>query len=369
MSVLFSAPGPQLRTDLLAIPAALNRAMPLKNKHRLDLPLAVRDLSVLLTMERGQSRGYWARPQLAGAYMHYFMPWNILRLVRLLRGLPLLLQPGDHLLDLGSGPMTVPLALWLSRTESRLMELCLDCADQAGRPLELGQGVLQNLAEEAKTPLPWQIRRLRLPLEAALNGPPERYSLITAANVLNELPLTRRREGLEERLNAIFLGICRALRPGGQALLLEPGTRLGGGIITLMRSLALEYGCLIEAPCPHQAPCPLEQFQGESALAGHPPPGEKSAWRRNPREKKGWCHFSFPATDAWPELIKLSRAAGLHKEQLHLSCLLLRKPYGAWPRPTGAGRDGRAPEPGPDGGRLRHAPPPGSAEQKLLPAR
>ncbi|MCL1888926.1 MAG: hypothetical protein FWF99_00275 [Desulfovibrionaceae bacterium] len=300
-------PGPDLREALGRVHEAVSLAFPLKPKHLRELPLAVEELSLRLTAERGQGRKYWGSPRLTGAYLHYFMPWNLLRLAWLLPGLPLRLRPGDQVLDLGSGPLTLPLGLWLARPELRKTDLRFLCTDAAPQPLALGLDIFHRVAGQPRTGnvegMNWQLRTKRGRLEAMNARLQGRARLITVGNVLNELPQSGT-ERLEEYLENLFLDLDQSLTPGGQIFLLEPGTRLGGKLLGLLRGLALGYGYLAEAPCTHQAPCPL----AETNKAG------------------GWCHFSFPAAGAPPALEELSLAAGLGKRQLHLSCLLLRKP-------------------------------------------
>ncbi|MDR1126439.1 MAG: hypothetical protein LBM64_10375, partial [Deltaproteobacteria bacterium] len=310
-------------------------AFPQKKQHRADLPYAVRDLSRLLTSERDQKRAYWASPRLLGAYLHYFLPWNLVRLSWLLPSLPLRFSPGDKILDLGAGPLTLPLGLWLARPELHALPLEVTCSDQATHPLQVGRDILRRLlapeaGPEANASVgpdpgagagpeqgPWRLNLLRAPLEQALRKAGSRVNLITALNVLNELP-TPRQQSLEDRLSELFASFNRALEPGGGIFLLEPGTRLGGKLVQLMRKLALEEGYAALSPCPHQTACPfLRHLEGRDKI----PPG--------PPGPTGWCHFGHGIDGATPELLKLSTAADLRKERLNLSFVLLRKPGGA----------------------------------------
>lgn len=336
MPNLFFPPGRALELELQKAAQAVNRVFPLNNRHRAELPYAVRDLSRMLTSERDQKRGYWSSPRLMGAYLRYFLPWNLLRLGRLLPGLPLELQTGGKLLDLGSGPLTLPLGLWLSRPEARARELSICCSDTAPRPLELGRDILRNLEQagygeevaegEEGVTAPWKVSLLRAPLEVALRKA-GRFNLITAANVLNELP-TPRQESLEERLAEVFVSMSRALEPGGQLLLIEPGTRFGGKLVEIMRQHALGHGFEALSPCTHNRECPfLRQFLlGRDFTPGREEdaPGRSAlSWQPRPT---GWCHFNLDTAGAPADLLRLSAAADLEKERLHLSFVLLRKP-------------------------------------------
>lgn len=347
MHKLFMPPGAAARERLLAFEKAVNLAFPQKKQHRADLPYAVRDLSRLLTSERDQKRAYWASPRLLGAYLHYFLPWNLLRLSWLLPSLPLRFASGDKILDLGSGPLTLPLGLWLARPELHSMPLAITCSDQAPHPLNVGRDILRRLlapqppaprgsqAAEAQAPEqseqgPWQLSLLRAPLEQALRKA-GRFNLITALNVLNELPAPRQ-QSLEDRLGELFSSFNRALEPGGSIFLMEPGTRLGGKLVQLMRKLALEEGYAALAPCPHQAACPfVARHEGRDDDEGdwmEGRPDKRQPRRAGPRGPTGWCHFNHGVDGVTPRLLELSAAADLNKERLNLSFVLLRKPGG-----------------------------------------
>ncbi len=302
---------------LNVLPAILDELMPLSRAHRADLPNAVRELSALLTSERSRfNHSYWSTPRFVSAYLRYFLPWNLTRLVRLFPFLPLPELPAErietededspagwkasvHIADLGSGPLTLPIALWLSRPDWRAVPLTLLCADTSPRPLELGRRLLELMAAQSGEPLRWRVRLLRAPLERALRetGYP---LLITAGNVLNE---SKDKAGmsLAERMAGLASSIERILPTGGRAFFVEPGTRLGGTLTASLRGAALEEGLIPLAPCPHTKSCPLLG-----------------------RRSRGWCHASQDAGGP-PWLAALSKTAGLPKDSLNLSFLLLAR--------------------------------------------
>jgi SAM-dependent methyltransferase len=333
---------PAATSEMRRIPEALAAAFPVPASKRADLPAAVRDLSRILTSERGNARSYWRTPRLTAAYLYYFLPWNICRLSRLLPDLDLNLGPGARILDAGSGPLTLPLALWCARPELRSLPLDFVCADLAPHPLELGRTVLRALAG---ADFPWRIRTARASLDRMLL--PRRgdsYDLIAALNVLNELcgeRVARDAEHMEDALDALAAAATEHLRPGGRLLILEPGTRLGGKIVSLLRKGATARGCRVLAPCTHQAPCPmLRNTRAEPApdtgppSAGpmlrktHTPPDASASGRvkdgSGPRFS-GWCHFTCPADDAPDALRDLTRQAGLQKKRLAFSFLFMEK--------------------------------------------
>ncbi|MDR2825928.1 MAG: hypothetical protein LBV76_03920 [Deltaproteobacteria bacterium] len=268
MTDLFTAPDEILRQRLGQVKNAVAFAFPQKRQHREDLPYAVRDLSRLLTTERAQKNSYWAAPRLLGAYLHYFLPWNLFRLSWLLPGLPLNLKTGDRILDLGSGPLTLPLAFRLCRPQDAILPLTWFCSDLTPHPMEVGKDIFKQcgalMSPELKTAAPpWRLNLLRAPLELALRKAKGRVNLITALNVLNELPAPRQ-DSLEESLGSLFSSMDRALEPGGMILLIEPGTRLGGKIVQLMRYAAMARGYEVLSPCTHNAACPFYPLAGSA---------------------------------------------------------------------------------------------------------
>jgi SAM-dependent methyltransferase len=301
------------------IQAALDAACPVPASRRADLPAAVRDLSRMLTAERGSvSRSYWRTPRLTAAYLRYFLPWNICRLSRLLPDLDLGLGPGARILDAGSGPLTLLPALWCARPDLRSLPLEFVCADIAPHPLELGRDIFRALAGADS---PWRIRTARASLERMLF--PRRggsYDLIAALNVLNELRGgrgNREAETLEDDLDGLAAAAAARLKPGGRLLVLEPGTRLGGKIVAMLRKGASAHGCRVLAPCTHQAPCPM--LRDTRAEPNGAASRDAQAWGVR---SSGWCHFTC-STDGAPDALRdLTRLAGLQKKRLSFSFLL-----------------------------------------------
>ncbi len=350
------------------LPEALAKVWPLNTAHKRSLPDDVAQLSRLLTTERaGLARPYWSSPASISAYLYYFLPWNLVRLTRLLASLPLAdpravaPQGGEALLvDVGSGPLTLPLALWLARPEWRSAPVRVLAMDTSSQPLELGKTLMEVLGELTGQPV-WPVRVARAPLDQVvrqaaplLSGGRARPWLVSAANVLNELRFGKKRsrgasaiededefdsldaEGMDidgnpaageadgekpegcredrldsflESLSPLFdhadsRGEATAGSPapvGPSLLFVEPGTRLGGSTIMRLRQLAVDGGLTALAPCTHQADCPLLRGQGG----------------------RTWCHFTFGSEGAPLWLEDLSQASGLGKSGLSLSPLLL----------------------------------------------
>ena len=308
---LFSPLDAFCRSALAQLPKALDAVMPLSRSHRADLPEAIRDLSAMLTYERsGLRRSYWSAPRYVSAYLRYFLPWNLVRLTALLPGLDLPApvcgaETPVLIADLGSGPLTLPIALWLSRPDWRAVPLTLVCVDTVPRPMEMGRSILEHMAKLSGEPLNWTIRLVRSPLMQSfreLRSP----HLIMAGNVLNELK-DKPGVSVDERMADLAVAVGRALHPEGTALFVEPGTRLGGTLTAKLRETALEEGLTPVAPCPHLGPCPLLET----------------------RERR-WCHASqLAVAPAW--LADLARYAKLPKDSLSLSFMQLRPESEAGP--------------------------------------
>ncbi|MBO5730041.1 MAG: hypothetical protein J6R67_02480, partial [Treponema sp.] len=123
---------------------------PLSSRQLLRLPENIRDVSHLLTDQRGGRRmGYLNDTVALSAYMRYFQWWNLLRLTRLFAGLkPSQLNVPDNgiCLDIGSGPLTVPIALWLARPDLREKKLTWYCLDHSQTALSLGEELYLAIA-------------------------------------------------------------------------------------------------------------------------------------------------------------------------------------------------------------------------------
>ena len=303
-------------------PGLLAKVWPLKKSHAESLPRDIAELSTLLTSSRsGLDIPYWSKPGFISAYLYYFMPWNLLRICRLLEGLPLqapVQKDGKSpvLLDLGAGPLTVPLAMWIAREDWRRLPLVVAACDKSPQPLRLGLELFQTLA--AKTGVePWKARLEKASLKK-LRWPEFRDSgrylwLATLANVFNEVMEGHRRNKrvADEEIVPLEEFFASADAAGcGSILIVEPGTRQGGTLVALLRRLALEHGFHPASPCTHSGRCPLDDPAGRQGLSGY---GDS------------WCHFTFAADGAPAWLVALSRKAGLEKRSLSLAPLLLER--------------------------------------------
>jgi hypothetical protein len=307
----------------------VDRIFPVPRRFRSRLQADVAELSRLFTSGRGErDGGYLGRPGLLSAYLHYFFPWNVYRLCRLFAAWEPSLTEGDSVIDLGSGPLTLPIALWIARPGLRGLKLAFRCVDRTGAVLEAGKRifdalVLGGLSGEQRLSAAavsadavgmhgggvrggamdggagrWTVKTIRSAWDAPLYGGGAK--LVTAVNVFNEI-YAGAVPGEGARAAARLTALCRE---EGAILVVEPGLPRSGGFIASLRSALLDRGRPSLAPCPHGENCPLPGNSGRG------------------RGKAKWCHFAFETADAPKDLRRLSAAAGIPKERAVLSFLL-----------------------------------------------
>lgn len=293
---LFPLLASERQADLERLLRTIDEVFPVPARHRSQLPRDVAELSRSLTASRAdRDGGYLGKPAELSAYLRYFLPWNIFRLSRLLPSLSVELNDGDAVTDLGSGPLTVPIALWIARPDLRGKRLEFRCLDRTGKVLEAGSRIFSELS--AASGGAWKIRSIRGSLGTRIDGP--KAALATAANVLNEL-FWDDRHPVEEQAERKALLLSALARDDGKILVVEPGIPRSGEFVSALRGAFIGIGRFPLAPCPHSAPCPL-------------PGGRRGA---------KWCHFAFETGEAPESLHRLSSAAGIPKERATLSFLL-----------------------------------------------
>jgi ribosomal protein RSM22 (predicted rRNA methylase) len=256
-----------------------------------EVGAGVKQLSLGLTRERQLAGAkYMDDPRLLGAYLLFYWPVSYAQARQALGELP---QRPRQVLDLGSGPG--PLAF--AALDAGAKEVT--AADRSKPALALARA-LATEAGEALATREWDpTRKASLPEGA--------YDLITMGHVLNELYGTG--DGATAPRAALLEQVLAQVKKGGSLLVLEPALRETSRALLKVRDVLVGKGYAVRAPCLFRGNCP--------ALV----------------KESDWCHAERP----WPMprvVEELARAAGLHKESLKMSYLMLAPAGEPWPEPT-----------------------------------
>ena len=294
-------------------------SMPANSKQLVALPKQIRELSHQMTDDRGSRRlGYMNEKTFLASYVRYFMWWNLVRLTRLFANLDFdFLSDGDVCLDIGSGPLTLPCALWLSRPDLRKKKLVWYVMDISQLALSLGEEIFLSVAA-ATCGEPWKIVRVKGPLGTAVK---EKAAFVTCANMFNEI-LQKQSEPPDFLAKKYSQSLFKYLDFGEQAspaiFLAEPGTPGSGRFVSLMRDAFIRRGLFAAAPCPHQQNCPMDGRRlGKGGATGK------------------WCNFAFDTDDAPKKLLALSAKAGIPKERAVISFVYARSETACKPKTCG----------------------------------
>jgi hypothetical protein len=353
------SPSSESLSALAALEGVLGEAVPLQAKHRAALRGDIRRLWEELTSDReSRSVDYLSSPPALSAYLRYFLPWNIFRLTALLANADFCLPDKAVIVDIGSGPLTLPIALWIARPELREVPLTIYCMDRVERVLEAGLNIFQTLCMRVGGRLPpWRIETRKDSFGSPL---PERAHLLTAANVFNEFFWKDSKKNLGEKTLDTARSLLSYLRENGSLFVMEPGDPRSGAFITALRAALLAEGAPPHGPSPHALSCPMPGIFRHLL-----PPQETRTVKGDPnvapsryvlppvvmpknRDKFPWCHFGVDALKAPKWLEALSEEAGLPKERAVLSYLWAAR--GATLRPALG-----LPEPSPSSDRERRA--------------
>lgn len=325
-----SAEASRLVSSLLDI---IEEVSPLPSGRRKDIRRDVLELWRELTSEKSTRQAdYIGEPARLAAYLRYFLPWNVVRLAPILAGLDLGLTAGDQVLDIGSGPLTVPIALWIARPDLRGLPLAITCVDRVRRVMELGTSILEGLALRAGMPFTWTVELRKEAFSIAPDGGDhQRHALVTAANVFNE-GFWRLKGSLAERGEMLAASLAARTKPDGRFLIVEPGDPRSGAMLASLREATLLAGGRPIAPCPHDAACPMagaflsgafRKDDEEEQRPSHDRTLERVVTARG-RSKAPWCHFVIDPGAAPQRLLAFSESAGLPKDRLIASWLLMQ---------------------------------------------
>ena len=313
---MFSADAipPDARNVIDEFDKILQSVFPANGRQLASLPKHINALSHALTDERGERRrGYMNAPETLSAYVRYFSWWNIVRFTRLFANFEkdaFALSDGDACLDVGSGPLTAVISLWLSRPELRNKKLTWYCMDISQASLALGENLYLSIAarvppSDKSAETHWNIVRVKGELGEPLR---KKASLIVCADMLNELRETDARSD-EIRAKQYASSLLSYAAKKCALLVIEPGVPSAARIISLMRDTLLKKNMTIVSPCPHAGACPMNGCRAHTGSASK------------------WCNFAFSTEDAPPSLLKLSKDAKLPKTRAVVSFLFARNAF------------------------------------------
>ena len=274
---------------------------------------AVAELSRLFTKERAALGGrYLDDPDLAAAYLSYFLPVNLSKIQVLLDELPddtVKTHEGARfsVLDVGSGPGTGGLAVldWLHRCHNgwagNLSVVAVDASGAALRDAERLWRAYNRTAGISGARLRTYEAHLERALKGSLSdeiGKAGPYDLIILANCLNEMWSTS--SDLIAARAGLATGALSWLSPYGTVMIVEPALRETSRALHQVRDRLLqEQRCTVYSPCLHEGNCP--------ALV----------------DPDNWCHEER----AWERpaaILQIDEEIGLIKDALKFSYLLLR---------------------------------------------
>ncbi|MBO7485830.1 MAG: hypothetical protein J6T84_07170 [Spirochaetaceae bacterium] len=280
--------------------SAIQNIYPLNSKQIQHLPKNINELSHQLTDERSDRRlGYMNNQVNLLCYAYYFQWWNLYKFTSLFASFTAkafdFLKNDSVLLDIGSGPLTIPIALWLSRPELRSLNLTFYVMDISQTALKLGEELFLSAAAAcpaSNNSDPWKIVRVKGELGTEIK---QKASFITCGNMFNELI-----QNSEKSLEALAKDYARVLlsyaNTDSALLVMEPGIPKDSHFTALLRNYFVKNGFAVISPCPHYEICHMCSSKS-----------------------KKWCHFTQDAKYAPQKLIALSSKASLPKENVTLS--------------------------------------------------
>jgi ribosomal protein RSM22 (predicted rRNA methylase) len=258
-----------------------------------EVAAAVTRLSTGLTRERELAGArYLDDERLLGAYLLFYWPISYLQGRGVLSELP---RRPQSVLDLGSGPGALAFAALDAGAASAT------AADRARHALQAARE-LSRLAGEPLATREWNPTHGRPLSELSSGRPPD---VILMGHVLNEL---WKGEGQAARRAALLEQAMAALAPGGSLVVIEPALRDTSRALLEVRDLLVARGAAVRAPCLFRGACP--------ALT----------------RPSDWCHAERPI-DPPPLVAQIGKAAGLRKEAVKMSYLVLAPPGEPWAEP------------------------------------
>ena len=273
---------------------------PLNSKQLQKLPENIKELSHQLTDQRSERRlGYMNESVQLSSYVRYYTWWNLVRLTKLFSNLPAASFPNKECicLDIGSGPLTLVISLWLSRPELRELNLTWYCLDVSSNSMALGEDVyLSIVAQTGGTP--WKIVRVKGSFGTG-TFIKEKADFITCANMFNELDQASDMPP-EFQSKKYYDQLCLYKNDDCKFLLVEPGVPKSARTICLLRDRFIKENYDLIGPCSHCGECPMNGFKAYTGSSHK------------------WCNFAFSTENAPAKLLKLSENSKLTKDRATL---------------------------------------------------
>lgn len=315
---------------------------PLNAKQFRLLPKNILSLSHQLTDERNERRkSYMNSAEELSAYTRYFSWWNIVRFTRIFSNLQnerkiitgnktvengknanaistensarnvFELNDGDVCLDIGSGPLTTVISLWLSCPRLRNKRLTFYCVDLSMSSLTLGENLYLAIASkipptDKNAPPHWKIVRVKGSVGVHIK---QKAAFVSATNMFNEIREIAQKTS-EEIADAYFQKIKNYATENATFFIAEPGMPIAAHFVSLMRDKFLKNGFSVALPCPHTEKCPMS---GKGARFGG---------------NVKWCNFAFSTVDVPEKLLKLSEKSSLPKERAVTSFVIASRKKG-----------------------------------------
>ncbi len=287
------------KTIISSFDEIVQSVSPLNSKQFCALPHKIKELSHDLTDTRNMRRlGYMNSKEYLSAYVRYFAWWNLFRLCSVFESFEsdafAFLKDGDVILDIGSGPLTAVIALWLARPELRAKKLNVVAVDLSSGALSLGEELFLAVAARtcSQNEMPWHITRIKGTFGTEIR---EKASFIICANMFNEL-LQDSQKPIEEDVKICQKKLLSYAAEKSAFFIAEPGVPRGSRFVSLIRDGFIRKGFAISSPCPHCSECVFA--------------GTKNA---------KWCHFVRSTEDAPKPLLKRSEDAMLSKDRATIS--------------------------------------------------
>ncbi len=259
-----------------------------------EVAAAVTRLSTGLTRERELAGArYLDDERLLGAYLLFYWPISYLQARGVLSELP---RPPHTVLDLGSGPGPLAFAALDAGAAQ------VTAGDRSKQALAAARE-LSRLSGEPLATRDWNPTQGRPLSELTAGG--RAPDAILMGHVLNEL---WKGEGQAEKRAALLTQALALLAPGGSLVIIEPALRDTSRALLEVRDLLVAKGAAVRAPCLWRGACP--------ALT----------------KPSDWCHAERPIAPP-PLVAQIGKAAGLRKEAVKMSYLVLAPPGEPWAEP------------------------------------